>query len=81
MRSSADVYIHIDIEKAIKGQAPIEMIDHEQVRDYLDGFEFFVSSNNVILCPGDEHGCLPATYFRAVENRQRQSLLTTTVDT
>jgi 2'-phosphotransferase len=31
-----------------------------------DGFEFYVSANNVVLCPGDEHGFLPPKYFRSV---------------
>jgi len=57
MRSSADIYIYIDMEKALK-----------------DGFKFFVSTNNVILSPGDEDGYIPPRYFRLVENRQGEKL-------
>ncbi len=31
------------------------------------GYKFFVSSNGVVLCPGDERGFLPITFFRRVE--------------
>ncbi|CAF2112272.1 unnamed protein product [Rotaria magnacalcarata] len=53
MRGSANLYIYIDLEKALK-----------------DDFKFFVSNNNVILCPGDVNGFLPVRYFRSVENRR-----------
>ncbi len=29
----------------------------------MNGFKFFISSNGVILCPGDEEGTLPPYYF------------------
>lgn len=31
-----------------------------------DGFKFYRSSNNVILCPGNEQGFLPPKYFEKV---------------
>ena len=31
-----------------------------------DGFKFYRSSNNVILCPGNEQGFLPPEYFERV---------------
>lgn len=35
-----------------------------------DGFKFYRSSNNVILCPGNERGFLPPEYFeRVVQTR------------
>jgi hypothetical protein len=40
----------------------------------LDGLKFFVSTNNVILSPGNEDGYIPARYFRLVENRQGEQL-------
>ncbi len=53
----------------------------------LDGFKFFISSNNVILSPGDENGYIPVRYFRLVQNRNGEqiqlpieSLKTTTSD-
>ncbi|CAF0919710.1 unnamed protein product [Rotaria sordida] len=57
MRSNAELYIVIDMEKALK-----------------DDFKFFVSNNNVILCPGNENGFLPARYFRLVQNRHGEQL-------
>ncbi|CAF0836213.1 unnamed protein product [Adineta steineri] len=57
MRASAQLYIYIDMEKALK-----------------DGLTFFVSSNNVILSPGNEDGYIPPCYFRLVQNRQGQNL-------
>ncbi|XP_020619032.1 tRNA 2'-phosphotransferase 1-like isoform X2 [Orbicella faveolata] len=41
-----------------------------------DGFKFYRSSNNVILCPGNEQGFLPPKYFeRVVQIRPRKELL------
>ena len=31
-----------------------------------EGFQFFVSSNGVVLCPGDDTGFLPAKFFVAI---------------
>ena len=31
-----------------------------------EGFEFYESSNGVILCPGDINGTLPAKFFKKV---------------
>ncbi|EDO48485.1 predicted protein, partial [Nematostella vectensis] len=33
---------------------------------FLDGYEFFTSTNNVILCPGNVDGLLPPCYFDQV---------------
>ena len=33
---------------------------------YSDGFKFYWSANNVILCPGNEQGFLPPQYFEKV---------------
>ncbi|CAF1418358.1 unnamed protein product [Adineta ricciae] len=57
MRASADLYIYIDMEKALN-----------------DGLKFFVSSNNVILSPGNENGCIPTRYFRLVEDRRGERI-------
>ena len=35
-------------------------------RALADGFVFARSSNNVILCPGNQDGFLPAAYFSRV---------------
>ena len=32
-----------------------------------DGYEFWRSANGVILCKGDESGCIPLKYFRKIE--------------
>lgn len=53
MRSSCQIYIYIDLAKALAA-----------------GFRFFKSSNNVILCPGDETGHLPPQYFAKVEDKK-----------
>ena len=34
-----------------------------------DGFQFYVAENDVILCSGDEHGCLPDVYFKWIVRR------------
>lgn len=33
---------------------------------FSDGFKFYRSANNVILCPGNEDGFLPPCYFQRV---------------
>jgi len=42
---------------------------------YLDGFKFYISTNNVILTVGDQNGFIPPQYFRSVEDRQGKQLL------
>ena len=43
----------------------------------LDGFKFYRSSNNVILCPGNEQGFLPPEYFeRVVQTRPSKYIQT-----
>jgi hypothetical protein len=32
-----------------------------------EGYQFFVSSNGVVLCPGDSTGFLPTKFFKRVE--------------
>ena len=41
---------------------------------FADGFKFFLSANNVILCPGNEDGILPPKYFKAVYQRHPSEL-------
>lgn len=36
-----------------------------------DGFQFFISPNNVILTPGDHNGFLPMQYFKKVTHKKR----------
>ncbi|XP_018017777.1 tRNA 2'-phosphotransferase 1-like isoform X2 [Hyalella azteca] len=38
------------------------------LRALTDGYKFFKSANNVILCPGDDRGFLPPSYFARVVN-------------
>lgn len=40
----------------------------------LDDLKFYVSTNNVILSPGNDDGIIPIQYFRLVENRQGEQL-------
>ena len=46
----------------------------QQTLSFLDGLKFFVSSNNVILSPGNENGCIPTRYFRLVENHRGERI-------
>jgi len=52
MRSSAQVYIYIDVHKAMKD----------------GGIQFFRSANNVILSPGNADGIIESRYFKTVKN-------------
>ncbi|PFX34899.1 tRNA 2'-phosphotransferase 1 [Stylophora pistillata] len=41
-----------------------------------DGFRFYLSANNVILCPGNEQGFLPPQYFeKVVQTKPKRQLL------
>lgn len=41
-----------------------------------DGFKFYQSANNVILCPGNEQGFLPPQYFEKVmQTKPKRQLL------
>ena len=40
-----------------------------------DGYEFFESTNGVILCPGNSNGILPAAYFKHVFDIEGNDLL------
>lgn len=61
MRSSCQIYIYIDLKKAL-----------------ADGFKFFRSSNNVILCSGDDVGYLPPQYFlKVVDKKSGKDVLET----
>ncbi|KAI6646337.1 tRNA 2'-phosphotransferase 1-like isoform X1 [Oopsacas minuta] len=35
-----------------------------------DGYHFYLSDNNVILCPGNENGMLPKKYFKSIVDRK-----------
>jgi len=56
MRGDCEVYIYIDLAKALH-----------------DGYKFFKSVNNVILCSGNEHGYLPPFYFSSVVTNNKTS--------
>ncbi|XP_018649737.1 hypothetical protein Smp_037640 [Schistosoma mansoni] len=43
-----------------------------------DGYKFYISKNNVILCEGNKEGCLPTTYFRAAYQRNPRLKLSLT---
>ena len=66
---------HIHFAKGLPGDSGVisGMRQNSEVRIYIDvakamkdGFEFFESTNGVILCPGDEKGTLPIKYFKKV---------------
>lgn len=77
MRSSSEVFIYIDMAKAIKGKketiSPKSRGNHSCIV-IQDGIIFYRSSNNVILTEGIG-GTLPPTYFQKVTNRNGESLL------
>ena len=35
---------------------------------FFNGFNFFISQNKVILCPGNEQGVLPVEFFKKVKD-------------
>ena len=41
---------------------------------FFNGFEFLISKNKVILCPGNEEGYLPLEYFKKVKNKNNLCL-------
>ena len=66
---------HIHFAKGLPGDSGVisGMRQNAQVRIYIDvaeamkaGFEFYESTNGVILCPGDENGTLPSKFFKKV---------------
>ncbi len=53
MRADCNMYIFVDVDAAMH-----------------DGhLQFYLSSNGVILSPGDEHGRIPILYFSRVQKR------------
>ena len=56
MRNSADIFIYIDLQKALDA-----------------GYKFQLSTNGVILTPGNEKGFLPPEFFSQVERRVGKS--------
>jgi len=57
-RWSCEIYIEIDLEKALQ-----------------DGYKFFESENEVILCPGGSNGYLPSLYFKKIFKSKDKSLI------
>ena len=47
---------------------------------FFNGFEFFISVNNVILCPGDEKGYLPVNYIKKVKDKNGNILYSSEYD-
>ena len=41
---------------------------------FFNGFEFFISKNNVILCSGNNEGFLPVEYFKKVSDKNEKCL-------
>ena len=59
MRSSAQVFIYIDVEKAMSE----------------GGIKFYKSANNVILSPGNADGFILPTYFKIVKNMRNNQVM------
>ena len=47
---------------------------------FFNGFDFFISKNKVILCPGNESGCLPLKYIKKVKDVKGKILLSCEYD-
>lgn len=41
---------------------------------FFNGYEFFLSENKVVLCPGNEEGYLPLEFFKRVKNKNNLCL-------
>ena len=41
----------------------------------LDGYEFILSKNRVILCTGNEFGFLPSTYINCIKDRKSGNIV------
>ena len=69
MRSSSQVLIFINLRLALEGMhAQCELCEGvpDDVACTSDGFKFYRSANDVVLCPGDDDGFLPPKYFSEV---------------
>ena len=47
---------------------------------FFNGFDFFISVNNVILCPGNDQGVLPIIYAKKVKDKKGNCLYSTDYD-
>jgi hypothetical protein len=47
---------------------------------FFNGFDFFISKNKVILCPGNDKGCLPLEYIKRVKDKKGTILYTCEYD-
>jgi len=73
---------HIHLAQGLAGDGVISgMRTSSQILIYLDlakalkdGLKFFVSTNGVVLSPGNEAGFIPPTYFKRVEKANREAL-------
>lgn len=64
-------------DRAVSGIRPscdvLIYVDVEKVLS--DGIPLLRSANNVILCPGNENGCLPSKYFTKVYDRRVKDVI------
>ncbi|KAH9585846.1 tRNA 2'-phosphotransferase 1, variant 3 [Schistosoma haematobium] len=58
--------------------APGEVGETGVISAINDGYKFYLSKNNVILCEGNKEGCLPTKYFRAAYQRNPRLKLSLT---
>ena len=47
---------------------------------FFNGFNFFISKNKVILCPGNENGVLPVEYIKKVKDKKGNCLYNSEYD-
>ena len=47
---------------------------------FFNGYNFFISKNNVILCPGNEQGVLPVTFVKKAKDSKGKILFTCEYD-
>ena len=67
MRTTSQVHIYINIHKALEGIYKKNTHTHTHTHFLsIDGYKFFLSTNNVVLSPGNKQGLLPPHYFSKV---------------
>lgn len=68
IKNCRSVFVHVFVHNATKLKRIFFIVA-------LDGLKFFISKNNVILCPGNENGYLETKYFaKAVNVKSGQPL-------
>ena len=68
-------HVHFGTSDSFKGslsgfRSNSELLVYLNLQKAIDeGLKFYVSKNNVVLCPGDEKGFIPSKYFKYIKER------------